>query len=737
MGAASTQGTVHTICRACHAQCGLKVEMAGGAPVKIVGDKDNPAYFGYSCIKGRELGSYHQLPSRLLKSMKRQADGSHVPIGSGAAMDEIAARVAKIIDTHGPRAIAAYIGTHGYNNFPASAFGNAFLDAIGSPMSFTSVTIDQPGKAIAAALLGPWLAGLPTVDECDVLMLVGTNPIVSMNGGLGVNPARRLHRLKKKGLKLIVIDPRETEVAKHADIHLQARPGEDAAIMAAMIRVMLDEGLHDAAFVDAETQNLEALKAAVAPFTPEMAASRADVPAEDIIAAARLFAGGSKGGLNCGTGPNMSGRGNLTEYLGKVMLTLGGYWLREGDVIANPGVLMERPPAVAATPGPLPAWGFGEKMRVKGLADTFAGLPTAALADEILLEGEGQVKALFVLGGNPMLAWPDQIKAEAAMKSLDLLVCIDPQMSATGRLADYVIAPKLPFEFASATALMEMLGSVGTGWGYSDSYAQYTPAIMDPPQDADVIEDWELFFGLSQRLGLEMSVRPMSTLDPARARDFATPLDMSRKPTGDEVWDIIMKTSPVPMDEVRAKARAGHVFDLPEPKVAPRPAEMTGRLDVGNPVMMGELEEIADENTGTPSPYAFRVISRRLSDVLNSCWHDHEPLKRRFRYNPAFMNPDDMADAGLAPRDVIEISSARAAIFGIVEPAPDVKRGCISMTHAWGRNPGEEDAPLAEGSNTGRLTSTDEDFDPYTGIPRMSTIPVNIRKVSDSNVRSN
>ncbi|MGE4061206.1 MAG: molybdopterin-dependent oxidoreductase, partial [Sphingomonadales bacterium] len=268
--------TEHTICRACHALCGLLVDMEDGKPVKIRGDKNNPIYFGYSCIKGRELGAYHSLPTRLLTSQKRQPDGTHASISSEAAMDEIAARVRQLIDTHGPRSVAIYIGTHGYNNFPANAFGTAFLDAIDSPMLFSSVTIDQPGKGIAIGLHGPWLAGLPPVDDCDVILLVGSNPIASMNGGLGVNPARRLHEGKKRGMKLIVIDPRVTDVAEQADIHLQCKPGEDPTILSGIIRVLLTEGLHDKDYAEAEARNLDALRRHVEPFTPASVEERTD-----------------------------------------------------------------------------------------------------------------------------------------------------------------------------------------------------------------------------------------------------------------------------------------------------------------------------------------------------------------------------------------------------------------------------------------------------------------------------
>ncbi|MGE4061374.1 MAG: molybdopterin-dependent oxidoreductase, partial [Sphingomonadales bacterium] len=533
--------------------------------------------------------------------------------------------------------------------------------------------------------------------------------------------------------------PRVTDVAEQADIHLQCKPGEDPTILSGIIRVLLTEGLHDKDFAEAEAMNLDALRRHVEPFTPAYVEERTDIPAQKLVEAARMFASGrpGRGGVSCGTGPNMSGRGNLTEYLGKVLLTLGGYWLRAGDPVANPGVLIEKAPPIAGSPGPLPAWGFGEKLRVKGFTDTITGLPTAALADEILLEGEGQVKALFVIGGNPMLAWPDQLKAFEAMKALDLLVCIDPHMSATAKLADYVIAPTLPLEFQSATSLQEMLGGVGTGWGYFQPYAQFTPALMDPPEGSDVIDDWALFFGVCQRLGVQMRIRSTSIPDKKKAAQMKTALDMSRKPTPDEVWRAITHGAPVPFDEIKEKARAGHVFDLPRQHVQPKPEGWTGRLDVGNEVMMTELAEVAGENFRTNfGMYTHRVISRRLSDVLNSCWHDDDKLLRRHRYNPAFMNPDDMARLGLAAGDVVEIESARSSILGVAEPAEDVKSGCISMTHAWGANPDEDQNPYLVGGNTGRLTSTDELYDPYTGIPRMSTIPVNVRKVADSNLRA-
>lgn len=725
--------TRHTICRACHAQCGLIVSLEDGRPVKIHGDKDNPAYAGYSCIKGRELGAYHSAPSRLLSSVKRLPDGSYADIASTAAIDEIADKVRRLVETHGPRSVAIYIGTHGYNNFATQGFALGFMQAIGSPMVFTSVTIDQPGKGVAAALHGVWLAGQPAVNDLDCLLLVGTNPVISMNGGLGMNPAKNLHEGRRRGLRLIVIDPRRTECAREADIHLQGKPGEDPAILAAMIRVILEEGLADHAFLDAEAQGLEALRAAVAPFTPQVAAARAGVRADDIIAAARMFAAPGKSATSAGTGPNMSGRGNLVEYLLKALTSVTGKWQRPGDTIPNPGVLINRMPELAACTGPMPAWGFGEALRVKGFTDTAAGLPTAALADEILTSGEGQVKALFVLGGNPMMAWPDQLKAFEAMKALELLVCLDPHMSATARLAHYVVAPKLPFEIASTTALNEFIGNFGVGWGYQEPYAQYCDPLLDPPDGADVIEDWQLFHGIAARLGKTIRVKSFSHIDPKKGMERGTDFAPDAAPTSDAIWGAILRDSPVPFEEVKAQGARGHVFDRQRLVVQAKPPGWAGRVEVGDATMMAELSAIAagapeDETDG----FAFRVISRRMNDVLNSAWHEHDPLRRRYATNPAFMAPSDAAALGLKDGDVIALASVRSEILGVVEIDETVRAGCIAMTHAWGVNPDEAEDPSGAGGNTGRLTSVDALYDPYTGIPRMSAIPVNVRLVHAS-----
>lgn len=723
--------TRYALCRACHVGCGLVIQVEDGRAIKVHGDKENPVTHGFTCMKGREIASYHGLSTRLLGSLKRDPSLGWRPIASHDAIDEVADRIGDIISRYGPRAVAFYIGTLGFQNIPAHMLTCGLQQALKTPMFFTSYTIDQPGKAIADALHGFWLAGHTAVADWDRLILVGTNPLISMNGGLGPNPALRLHEAKKRGMKLIVIDPRRTESAEKADLHLAVLPGNDAAVLAAIAHVILSEGLYDADFVAREAVGFAELQKAVELYAPERVATRAGVSAQEIVEAARMFASGTNGAVSVGTGPNMAGRGNLIEYLARVLTTLQGYWRRAGQTLTNSGVMMQRFPAIAGTYGPYAAFDVGERMRVRDLSESIAGMPTAALADEILQEGDGQVRALIVLGGNPIAAFPDQIKVRKALESLDLLVTVDPHMSGTARLSDYVIAPKIALECLVTTMANEWFGLFGPGWGFDDPHAQCSEPVLEVPEGSDLVEDWEVPFGIARRLGLNIMVKDLAKVPPGSGDEAGTLLDTNRKPTSADLWAMVSKSAPVPFEVVRRTAQRGRIFPQPTPVVTARPGDWEGRLDIGNTTMMAELAELAAEvgqGANCQPGYDYRVISRRMRDVMNSCWHEAPVIRKRAPHNPAYMNPLDIEREGLVSGDTIRIESRRAHIVAAVQAEPGVRRGCISMAHAWGGAMPEEADDINDGANTGRLIADDENFDRYSGIPRMSGIPVRISR---------
>ncbi len=716
-----------TICRVCHAGCSVLVEIEGGRPVRVKGDRTNPLYQGFTCLKGRNMPEVWASPRRLLHSQKRGPDGRHHPIPAEQAMDEIAERLRILLERHGPRAIATYSGTMATNAGAANgAVTTAFLKAIGSRMGFNSNTIDQPGKMVAAALAGSWMAPPTPFAESRVVMLIGCNPLVAMSGGLPhTNPGRALTDALARGVKVVVIDPRRTETARRASLHLQPRPGQDVALLAGILRVILDEGLEDRDFLADHVDGVETLRRHVAPFTPEAVAARADLPAAEVVEAARLFATHGPGVATAGTGPNMAGHTTLFEYLVRALNTVCGRWQREGERVAEPPCLGQPNPAKAQALPPMPdyAYGFGEKVRVRGLANTAAGMPTAALADEILLPGAEQVRALISHGGNPVAAWPDQLKTLAAMEQLDLLVQIDAKMSATARVADYVIAVKHPLEVPGMTLTQEYLSAYAPGFGTTEAWAQYTPALVDPPEGSDLLDDWQFFYGLAQRLGLPLTLKPVSFTGTVRVA--GRPMDMEEPPTTDDLFDLVTAGSRIPLDEVRRHPR-GARFPDPPVHVLPRDEGWTGRLDVGNEVMMRDLAGVAAESFEDDAAFPFRLVSRRQANVLNSVGWDEPGQQRGRTTNPAYMHPADLEALGLREGDAVRVRSARAAIPAIVASDADLRRGLVSMSHSFGDGPDRDDEVRTIGANTGRLASVDVDTERYTGLPRMSNIPVEV-----------
>lgn len=665
---------------------------------------------------------------RLLHSRRRMADGTHATVASGDMIDEIASRIAAIAERHGPESVALYIGTM-TAHYPASAyFGVAWMKALGSPNIFSAATIDQPGKMIAAALAGTWEAGAPSFDESDTWIMLGGNPLISVLSTMPTqNPARRLKTALDRGMKLIVVDPRRTETASRAHIHLQIRPGEDAALLAAMIHVILAEKLEDAAFLASHASGLEDLRRAVALYHPDAAAARAGVDRDRIVEAARLFAHGKRGQAVGSTGANMSGHSTLVEYLCICLNSICGRHLREGDIVSNPGVLLPRAIPRAQARPPRPARNAGQRMSRRDLYGTVLGPPTSGLADEILA---GKIRAVISLGGNPVMAWPDQQRVVRALRAVDLFIQFDIRMTPSARLADYVVASKIMLEVPTSSRTIEALELHGNHWSIAEPFGQYAPRLADPPEGSDLLEEWELFYETARKLGLALEIdRELPEINVRRAPASPAKIDMANKPTTEELLEMFAEGSRISLAEVKMHPN-GALFPE-EIRVAPADPSSAAKLDLGNAEMMTELANVI---AGGPeeddlADYPFRLISRRAAHLYNSSGLELAPLRRKGgTYNPAFMHPADMADAGLDSDQLISLVSQAGRIAAIVQPEPTLRRGVIAMTHAHGGLPEDGTDPRARGSNSGVLVNIDRDYDRFSGIPHMSNIPVRIAR---------
>ncbi|MGE0232874.1 MAG: molybdopterin-dependent oxidoreductase [Flavobacteriaceae bacterium] len=713
-----------SICRVCLNGCAIRVEIEDGRAVRVSGDKENPVYQGFVCVKGREQVRLLSDPRRLRHSMKRGRDGELHPIPVNDAIGEIAEKLKSIRDRHGLRAIAGYLGT-ALTNSPATApLYTAFMTGLGTPMNFWSATIDKPSKKIGPMLHGRWGAPPVGFDDPEVIMLLGSNPLVTFTGFPYGNPGKWLNERLSAGTKLIVIDPRRSDVAKRAHLHIQAKPGFDAQIAAAILNVLFAEDLYDREFAEANTEGLETLRKAVAEFTPQAVAAMAGIPADEIVEAARLLASTRRGYINAGTGPNMSGLGTLIEYMLINIHTLCGYWLRAGDRVRHPGVLAHPATFTAEVIEPMPAYGFGEKLRVRDLANTASGMPTGALADEILMPGEGQVRALISCGGNPAGAWPEQGHSIAAMKALELLVQIDPWMSATSKLADYVIAPKMWLEVPSTTQFLDWLSRTGMGYGQVDPYGQYSPALVEPPEGSDLIEDWQFFYRLAKAMDLPLNVMTLIQPNPV-----TEPLPMASEPTTDELMEWLTRDARIPLSQVKKHPR-GAIFPGDPVYVQPASGKSPHRFKLAVPEMMGDLAGLAPSAKARASERPFRLLCRRMMHVYNSSFVDALPAKAR-PYNPAFLNPDDMAALDIGEGEVIEIESDFGKITVIAHADDSLRTGTVSSSFGFGALP-EEKRNAQSGANTTSLLSVSVGYDRYSGQPMMSNLPVSIHPMSAS-----
>jgi anaerobic selenocysteine-containing dehydrogenase len=385
-----------------------------------------------------------------MHALKRDEVGSFRRIALAHAFDEIASRLRQLIVRDGANSHVVFRGT--YNNQESASFHMipAWMKAIGSTSTFSTITIDQFAKIVALGRMGAWAAGKQEFRDANVWMFAGVNPLVSNWPGfnsVAQNPTLMLKDAKDRGVRLIVIDPRYTETARLADVYLQPIPGQDAALATGMLKIILDEGWHDAAFCDTYLEGLAQLRCAVSGSTAGYVAARCGVPQELLRRACSEFAEGAKRGLVVtGTGPNMTARSNLIEHMYECINVVCGRFLRAGEEAHQQIIARGRTPLHAQVIAPSWPWASGRRSRVRGVGLIGGEMATGVLADEILLAGEGRITSLIVQGGNPAATVPDQKKIVHALQNLELLVTVDPFLSETAKLSHYVIPTTMPYE---------------------------------------------------------------------------------------------------------------------------------------------------------------------------------------------------------------------------------------------------------------------------------------------------
>lgn len=697
-------------CRICSGTCGIELEVENNKILNIRGDDDNPISRGYFCVKGTYSRELHNGEERLFSAKRRRADGSFEDVKTPQVLEEIATKLSQMIAKHGPRSVALYYGTGSSTNGLSFGMAQTWLAAIGSPELYSSFTVDQSAKWVGFGRMGMFATGKPVLEDLDVALIAGNNPVVSHLGyplsAIPMSDANRWVREDKaNGTKLIVVDPRRTETARNADLYLQIKPGTDATLFAAMIRLILQNGWEDKAFCKRFLTSVERLRSAVEDFTQEFASRRTDIPADQIVAAAKMFGTAVRRSASSGTGTNMARHSNLNEHLLECLNALCGGYRKAGDPIRVTGAIFDAIPTVETVVPPNRTWEAEPRMRGAAAGKLNGEFPSSRLPDEILRDEEDRIRALVVSGGNPAASIGGTERTSRALKSLELLIVLDPRMTETGRMAHYVIPATLPYEREDMTINQDL-------W-FPRDFVQYMAAHVEKLPCA--LDDWEVFWELGKRMNAPMDLitGPFGMSIP-KGR-----LDMTVRPTTTDMLKLACKDARTSVDEVK-KYPSGMV--LPTNRVVQAASSDDGsRLDVCPPDVYDEIiavQDEVDEDTG----FRYLLTSRRAVHVVNSSHQNAAKVVARHPVAPTFMNPADIAAEGLEAGALIKISSGSGQIVGQLTADAVMKPGVISMPHNWGS------ADPADGTTslTAALVSLENDLEAINFMPRQSGIPVNI-----------
>src|SRR4051794_28203786 len=431
-------------CPLCEATCGLEITVNGGVS-RIRGDAEDVFSHGFLCPKGVSLAELHDDPDRLRTPMLRGPDGSFSPATWDEAFALIAQRLPPILEAGGRDAAGVYIGNPAAHGLAAILYGRVVLKALGTRNIFTASTVDQCPKQVAAGLMFGTSTSVPVpdLDRCSWLLMLGANPLAS-NGSLMTAPdARgRLRAIRARGGRLIVVDPRRSRTAKEADEWVGIRPGTDALLLMGMVHTLFAEGL---ARDDEHFAGVDEVRALADPFAPEIVAERCGVPAKTIRRLARELAAADGGAVYGRIGTTTQAFGTICSWLVDVLNALTGNLDRPG------GAMFPKAASGMANTRGEPGHGRGVTLgrwtsRVRGMDEVLGELPVVCMAEEIDTPGEGQIRAMITLAGNPAVSTPNAARVAQALSSLEFMVSVDMYVNETTRHADVILPVPSPLE---------------------------------------------------------------------------------------------------------------------------------------------------------------------------------------------------------------------------------------------------------------------------------------------------
>jgi len=752
--------THQTACILCSRNCGLAIEVEDGHLRKIRGDEAHPGSRGYICNKAARLDYYQNHADRLRHPLKRQPDGCFVQVSWEEALTDIAARLLAIRKAHGGDAFA-FVGGGGQGNHLGGAYSRQLLAAMHSRYAYNALGQEKTGDF--------WLNGrmfgrqtchtTEDVEHADYVLFIGCNPYQSH----GIPNARDVLRDLKNDPQrtMVVIDPRRSETAQQADIHLQLKPGTDAYLMAALLAIIVREGLHDRVFLSKHCAGFEEVEKELLAIPVAEYAQRADVPLDDVERVARGFAAARRACVRIDLGIQHTLHTLLNGYLEKLLYLVTGNFGRQGGNNLHAYLL----PLLGHTDERKKRKGKALKRTAHHGMHPIAGIyPPNILPDEILHPGEDRVRAVFVDSANPLLTYADTDAYERAFQSLELLVVVDVAMTETAHLAHYVLPAASQFEKWEAT---------GFNLEFPTNFFHLRHPLFEPLGES--LPEPEIYTRLLEKMEVIPTRFPLlalvAWLEPNVSAHLAYLGALAATLASHKTWipyaaSILYRTlgrnlpdsaaAAAPLlplavqyatQHYAAVSRAGHEGNRLTLGSALFHAILAGRssivlsqhefadtwslvghpdrrIHLAIPEMLDELRALPTESPPS-ADYPFVLMAgERRSYNANQIFRD--PAWRKVDKHGALrIHPEDAAALGLANGDPANCRSARGELRVVVEIDDTVRRGMVTLPHGYGsRYQGSE--PIGPAVN--RLTSR-EHCDPFSKTPYHKYVPVRVSRL--------
>ena len=701
---------VRTFCRVCEPACGLVARVDAARLVALRPDREHPISHGWACNKGLATFDIHHDPDRLSHPLKRTPSGSFERISWDQAMEEIAAKLRAIRETRGDWSTAMYIGNPTAFNALIGVGMTPFIAGLGTRQIYSAGSQDCSNKFAASEFVygTSTVHPVPDFDHTNYLLILGSNPGVSHMSFISIaDPMKVLRAAQQRGAKIRFVNPRRIESVKLGVGELiQIRPDTDVYFLAALLNELNRIGGFDPDVIAAHGKNIDGLRAFIAAYPPERVAPVTGVPAETIREVARDWAAADGASVTMSTGANMGRHGTLAYWLVQMLSFVTGNLDRRGGNIESVGYY----PAASRSGRSDPARAFFDS-RFGRIRHVRGSLPGNLLANEILTPGPGQVRALFVVAGNPLLSMADETRLRQALASLELLVCVDIYRTATAQLAHYVLPATDQFERADMTY-------AGLGLQHRP-HVQYTDAVVPPHGERR--EEWWIFAGLCQELG------------------FKGPLDEGAQPQVLARLERMLEKGGLTLEQVKTTPGGVVLPPLTPGRFFTEHVQTAdARVDCSPTFFVDALTTAAEHFAALQAePHGtLRLITKRDRFMHNSWFHNIDKMKRGDRArNHLFMHPDDAARLHLQDGDRVRVRSDAGEVELPVKCDPDLLPGVVAATHGWGHfeTDGMRVARERPGVNVNRLLhSGPGSFEPLSNMAHMTGVLVQVEPVNQT-----